>query len=191
MSRYAPGILLALFALALNSACSGPGDDDGLEGHEAPGFTLAGPDGRSMSLPERRDGVDIYYFWATWCAFCNELKPELQALVEEFGDDVRVIAINFREDERGREPPAAYLERRGYHAFHLLLDGESIHESYGAWVLPGVFVVDGDGLVRFNLYQNRMPNPEGWERLSTEERARIRGPWWGERIREAVVAALP
>ncbi len=163
----------------------------GMEGRDAPAFTLEAPDGSTMSLPERRDGVDIYYFWATWCAFCNEVKPELQAIVDEFGDDVRVIAINFREDERGREAPQDYLDRQGHDAFHLLLDGESIHERYQAWVLPGIFVVDGDGVIRFNLYENRMPDPEGYDQLSTEERARIRGPWWGERIREAVVAVLP
>lgn len=154
----------------------------------APGFVLNDAQGREFRLPDTsRDGVDIYYFWATWCPFCRQIKPYLQALSDEHGDSVRIIAINFREYED--RDPVAYLRDGGWR-FTLLLEGERIADDYGAWVLPGVYVVDGDGLIRFNLYDNPMPNPEGYERLSSAEQATIRAPWWGQRIREAVEALL-
>ena len=152
----------------------------------APAFTLATSDGTKVSLPVKREGVDIYYFWATWCPFCREIKPELDALSREYGDAVRVFAINFRETDND---PVAWHERSG-HDFTLLLDGESIADEYGAWVLPGIFVVDGDGLIRFNLYENPMPDPPGYDALPSAEKAKIRAPWWGARIREAVEGAL-
>jgi thiol-disulfide isomerase/thioredoxin len=157
----------------------------GLEGTPATQFTLSTPHGEPVTLPEQRDGVDVYFFWASWCPFCSEIKPYLQALVDEHGDRVRVYAISFREHEGVN--PSDYL--RGLD-FRLLLEGERIADDYGAWVLPGIFVVDGDGHIGFSLYENRMPNPPGYENLPASEQAMIRAPWWGQRIREAVEAAL-
>ncbi|MCC5862417.1 MAG: TlpA family protein disulfide reductase [Gammaproteobacteria bacterium] len=178
-------IIAVLIALGLTASLAVPGAA-AAEPPEAPAFTLADAEGGEVSLPARRDGVDIYYFWATWCPFCSEVKPELDAIQRDHEGKVRVFAINFRETEND---PAAYLAATGYD-FTLLLDGESIAEDYGAWVLPGVFVVDGDGRIRFNLYDNPMPNPPGYGALDSAERAKIRAPWWGARIREAVEAAL-
>jgi thiol-disulfide isomerase/thioredoxin len=186
-ASHAPGatlyrlLALALVALAV-AGCAGSGSQS------APEFVLSDPQGREFRLPDTtREGVDIYYFWATWCPFCRQIKPYLQSLVDEHGDSVRVFAINFREYED--RDPVAYLRNGGWD-FTLLLEGERIADDYGAWVLPGVYVVDREGLIRFNLYDNRMPNPEGYERLSSAEQATIRAPWWGQRIREAVEALL-
>ncbi len=178
-------VTAVLMALGLIATLALPGPA-AAEPPKAPAFTLADGEGGEVSLPAQRDGVDIYYFWATWCPFCNEVKPELDAILRDHGEKVRVFAINFRETEKN---PAAYLAATGYD-FRLLLDGESIAEDYGAWVLPGVFVVDGEGRIRFNLYDNPMPNPPGYQALDSAERAKIRAPWWGARIREAVEAAL-
>lgn len=175
-----------LIIAALLFVLTAPGVPAAAENRPAPAFTLADDAGRAVSLPERHDGVDIYYFWATWCPFCIEIKPELDAIKRDHPGKVRVFAINFRETEND---PAAYLAGTGYD-FKLLLDGESIAEDYGAWVLPGIFVVDGTGHIRFNLYDNPMPNPPGYEALDSAERAKIRAPWWGARIREAVESAL-
>lgn len=174
-------MLTAVFATALAALGSAAA-----EPRHAPAFTLAASDGSSVSLPAKREGVDIYYFWATWCPFCREIKPELDAISREYGETVRVFAINFRETEND---PVAWHEASG-DDFTLLLDGESIAEDYGAWVLPGIFVVDGDGLIRFNLYDNPMPDPPGYQDLSSAEKAKIRAPWWGARVREAVEGAL-
>jgi thiol-disulfide isomerase/thioredoxin len=153
----------------------------------APGFTLSTPAGVAYTLPEAREGVDIYYFWATWCPFCRQIKPYMQALIDDHGDSVRVFAINFREYED--RDPAAYLSAGGWD-FTLLLNGEQIADEYGAWVLPGIYIVDGQGQIRWSLYDNPMPNPDGYERLSSAEQATIRAPWWGARLREAVEALL-
>jgi len=176
---FARSIIFLLAGLALGASLQA-------EPRPASAFTLFDAEGRAISLPEQRVGVDIYYFWATWCPYCREIKPELDAISTEHGDKVRVFAINYREREND---PVAFMAASG-HDFTLLLDGESIAEDYGAWVLPGVFVVDGKGLIRFNLYEHPMPNPPGYEALSTAEQAKIRAPWWGARIREAVEAAL-
>lgn len=180
-----PAFALCAAACVLLAAACQPGSGSG---GAAPPFVLSTPDGTPHSLPEMRDGVDIYYFWATWCPFCRQTKPYLQALSDEYGERVRVFAINFREDDDDADP-AGYLRAGGYD-FTLLLDGETIADDYGAWVLPGIFVVDGEGQIRFSLYDHQMPNPDGYETLSSAEQATIRAPWWGARIREAVEELL-
>jgi cytochrome oxidase Cu insertion factor (SCO1/SenC/PrrC family) len=37
-----------------------------LDGKPAPPFTLAGLDGKPLSLADYRDRVVLLYFWATW-----------------------------------------------------------------------------------------------------------------------------
>jgi cytochrome oxidase Cu insertion factor (SCO1/SenC/PrrC family) len=37
-----------------------------LDGQPAPAFTLAGLDGKPLSLAEFKDRVVLLYFWATW-----------------------------------------------------------------------------------------------------------------------------
>ena len=65
--------VMVVLALVAASAPAAPLDDllfdlqfAPLDGKPAPPFTLAGLDGKPVSLADFKDSVVLLYFWATW-----------------------------------------------------------------------------------------------------------------------------
>jgi len=151
----------------------------------APGFTLADAAGNEVTLPRTHDGVDIYLFWATWCPYCKALMPHLQSMQIEYGDDVRIYALHIRDDE----DPVAFMEQQGYD-FTLLPDADPVMALYGVKPTPALFLVDGQGLISFSLYDTMFADNHGSEAMSHRQRAGRRGPFWAARIRQGIDRVL-
>ena len=146
-----------------------------------PSFSLETPAGDTVQLPRDQQGVDIYLFWATWCPYCEKLMPHLQSIEDEYGDRVHVFAIDFRDDG----DPAKVLSERGY-GFTLLLNGDDVAKRLGIHGTPGLLLVDGNGNIRFNLYDLQKPSSMGLEGLGHAQRAARLAPWWAARIRQSI-----
>lgn len=148
---------------------------------EAPSFSLATAEGATLDLPADQQGIGVYLFWASWCPYCRALMPHLQSLEDEYGDAITVYALNFRD----QQDPAAYLEEHGF-GFVLLPQADEVAESWGVQGTPGLFIVDRQGRIRFNLYDVLATNPPGFEDLNHTQRAQRRAPFWAARIRESL-----
>ena len=64
----------------------------------------------TFNYPDDIERPTIVLFWATWCPYCRALMPHLQSILDEYGEQVEVIALNIREDE----DPVEYLDRFGF-----------------------------------------------------------------------------
>jgi len=53
----------------------------------------------------------ILFFWATWCPYCKALMPHLQSLRFEYGDRVKILAINLIDADGD---PVEYVRNAGY-----------------------------------------------------------------------------
>lgn len=148
-------------------------------------FSLKDLDGVSHNLPEDQSGVGIYLFWASWCPYCKALMPHLQSIVDEEGDRVTVYALNFRD----QKDPSVPIAENGFE-FVVLPDADDVAEAWGVHGTPGLFIIDGSGAVRFNLYDVVAENPPGYDELGHAQKAARRAPFWAARIREAL-DALP
>lgn len=144
----------------------------------APSFTLADAAGNDITLPSKQAGVDIYFFWASWCPYCKALMPHLQSMQIEYGDDVRVYALNIRDDE----DPVAFMQEYEYD-FILLPDADPIMELYGVRSTPAVFLVDQQGTIHFNLYEMLFNDSAEFEALGHRQKAGQRAPHWAAEIR--------
>lgn len=169
---------LTLFALALLVPLAAAAE-------KAPSFTAKTAGGETVTLPREHDGVDLYLFWATWCPYCQRLMPHIQSLEDEYGDDITVFAINFRDDG----DPLGYVEERGFE-FTLIPDGGDVAEAYDMHGTPGLVLVDGDGDIRFNLYDLQKPAGKALEDLGHGQRAERLAPWWAARIRQEIDGIL-
>ena len=149
---------------------------------DAPPFELQSADGELVALPREHQGADLYFFWATWCPYCKRLIPHLQSIVDEYGEDVRVYAISIREDG----DPVGYVKERGLGFTVLPEDGDPVAERYGVKGTPGLFVVDGEGQIRFDLSALMAPSDKALEELSHGQRATRIAPWWAARLRETI-----
>jgi len=147
----------------------------------APAFTLANAAGEQVTLPRTHDGVDIYFFWASWCPYCKALMPHLQSMRIEHGDDVTIYALNIRDDE----DPEHFMNERGYD-FVVIPEADSIMELYGVRPTPGLFVVDGKGRIHLNLYEMIFDDDSEYKALSHGNKAGRRAPYWSAEIRQTI-----
>ena len=151
----------------------------------APTFTLANAAGEQVTLPRAHDGVDIYFFWASWCPYCKALMPHLQSMLIEYGDDLTVYALNIRDDE----DPEPFMAEHGYD-FVLIPEADSIMELYGVRPTPGLFVVDGEGRIHLNLYEMIFDDGSEYKALSHGRKAGRRAPYWAAEIRRTIDVIL-
>jgi len=156
-----------------------------MDPYPAAAFTLDAGEGKTLSLPRDHNGVDVYFFWASWCPYCKALMPHLQSIVDEYGKDVTVFALNIRDDE----DPRVFLDQYGYQ-FTLLPEADPVMADYGVKGTPGLFLVDGCGQIRFNLYALVPVDDAAYQQLDNAEKAARRAPWWAAQIRQSIDAVL-
>ena len=152
-----------------------------------PDWRLTTADGGSVRLSQEvKEQPVILFFWATWCPYCKALMPHLQSIKLELGDDVEILAINFRD----KGDPVAFVEAAGYD-FTVLPGGDAVAELYGIHGTPGVLIVDSDQVLRFDL--RALPQreiPSSGDNLSHSKKAAYRAPYWAAEIRRALDAVL-
>ncbi len=172
--------LTTMFALGLILAAAP------LSAEESPDWTFETIDGAELTLSEEvSEQTTILFFWASWCPYCKALMPHLQSIELEYGDDVEILAIHFRDDNND---PAAFIQEAGYD-FTLLPSGEEIASVYGVWGTPGVLIVDENMQIRFDLRQLPARSlPADVESSGHGRRAAHRAPWWAAEIRSALDA---
>ena len=176
---YEMGNLPAVAALALflsASACSA-------EHPVVPDFTLATPEGMQIRLDDEvREHTTVLLFWATWCPYCKALMPHLQSIRLEYGDAVEILAINFKDDG----DPVSFIANAGYD-FTLLLNGDAVAEEYGVEGTPGLFIVDNERVLRFNLRDlPTIEPPNNGQPAGHTRRAAYRAPYWAAEIRKSI-----
>jgi len=147
----------------------------------APSFTLADAAGNDVTLPGKQAGVEMYLFWASWCPYCKALMPHLQSIQIEYGDDVRIYALNIRDDE----DPVAFMQEHGYD-FVLLPNADPVMALYGVRSTPGVFLVDQGGNIRFNLYEMLFDDSAEFQALGNRQKSNQRAPYWAAEIRRVI-----
>lgn len=118
-----------------------------LEGDVIP---IASPDGR----------VTLLDVWATWCPPCIASIPMLEAIHRDLNDQVRVVSYAAEP----RSTVAPWLERRRLDAAAGRLepnavptypiatrDGPPLALAAATRAYPTLWIIDGDGVVRFKL----------------------------------------
>jgi len=186
--RIGPGsaIVVLLLALMATSAAASESTEPFNLDWQPPGFTAETAQGETFRYPADLQGPTIMFFWASWCPFCKALMPHLQSIIDESEYAVRVVALNFLEDE----DPIAYLDEYGYQ-FLLIPGAEEIAESWGVKATPGLYLVDRSGRAVFSL--RAIPDaaypPERFadnEELKRYQKAARGAPFWTAHLRKTL-----
>lgn len=181
--------LVAVLSVGFLLASTGKVQALGLPaGAQAPPWSLEDGEGNTFNFPEDLEGKPaIVLFWATWCPYCKSLMPWLNQLRAEFREqDVRVLALNFREDG----DPEAYLAEQGYDFVHFPL-ADDVAASFAVRFTPGLFVVDSRGVVLYNRYDdNEVPEVPNEGQASHSQKAAVRAPHWARQARFYLQQAL-
>jgi len=134
-------------------------------GSEAPGFTLATPEGQTLALSSFRGRVVFLNFWATWCPPCRLEMPSMERLHQEFKDQgLAILAVDIEESPK----LVAKFMREFRLTFPALLDSDSrVSSRYAVRGLPTTVLIDRRGRIA-----GRAIGPREW--TSPEGRALIR-----------------
>ncbi len=85
-------------------------------------------------------------FWATWCALCKALLPQLEAVRKTYGDQVDIIGINVTvNDSKGRVK--RYLEEHHPPFLALFDDKGAGTRAYDVPATSFIVVVNRAGVV--------------------------------------------
>ena len=101
--------------------------------------------GIKADLASLKGRVVVLEFWATWCVACRAMLPAMNALHERYeSQGATVIGVTMDPAEKAKN--AAFDLGMKY---AVLSDPEgSVSQSYQAYALPTVFVIDRQGVVR-------------------------------------------
>lgn len=125
-------------------------------GQVAPEFTASTLDGGTFSLAEQRGRPTIIFFMAYWCGTCIPESQALAQLKEEYGDSVRIVAIDV---DPSSTPQALrqFKSAAGNGAFVWAFDKEQqAVAAYQVRTLDTTFILDAEGHV---VYRDSSPTP--------------------------------
>ena len=111
----------------------------------APDFTAELVGGGSFSLSENRGKVVLINIWATWCGPCVEEMPAFEKLNGEYGDDVKIICVNYKKKKKSVD---RFVSENGY-TFPVAYDEDgAINGLYPTDGIPYTLVIGKDGKVK-------------------------------------------
>jgi thiol-disulfide isomerase/thioredoxin len=116
---------------------------------DVPALALKDLSGRTHALADHRGKVLLINFWATWCEPCREEMPSMRTLRERLaGRPFEILAVNYGESaSRVRD----FLERERLDFLTLLDPNQDAARAWRVRVLPGSFLVDAEGRVRYSV----------------------------------------
>jgi len=126
------------------------------QGDRAPAFEARDFDGRAVSFPALLEGKPaVLVFWATWCPYCKAFMPYLQSIQADYGSDrINILTVNAKEDGEG--DPAGYIESLGFPMI-AVSEGDAIAAAYDVEFIPGLMVIDADGMVAYRRPWTDLP----------------------------------
>ena len=113
-----------------------------------PGFTARNLQGKKVNLTDVfARGPTVITFWATWCKPCRKELPELQKLVDKYGEKgFQVIGIN-GDGPVDQAKVRPYVKALGFD-FTIILDPDGeIRRRLQVEVFPTSFLVDREGRI--------------------------------------------
>ncbi len=134
-------------------------------GAKAPKFALVNAvDGTTVAMKPDDGRLKVVVFTCNQCPFAKAFEPRLIEIANRFGHKgVTFYAIDPNDDVQYPEETLANMKKRAdeqEYPFPYLKDGDSsIARAYGARVTPHVYVVDGEGIVRYRGYVDDSAKP--------------------------------
>lgn len=128
-----------LIATWSNKAVNGP----------ASAFSLATPNGETITSRDLRGHVVVLAFWATWCSPCRQELPDLQRVYERYKDHPNTVfyAVGgpWGDVTLGKE--SAFAARIKV-SLPLAFDSHGAAQALGVQGFPALIILDGNGRVR-------------------------------------------
>ncbi len=116
---------------------------------EAPLFTLTDINGANFSLNDFKGKIIVLDFFATWCGPCKTQMPYLSQLCETYNIS-KVVVISISVDPRSDtvEKLKQFASDNNM-TWIVARDTAGVTKNYGVSVIPTLFIVDRNGIIRY------------------------------------------
>jgi peroxiredoxin len=139
-------------------------------GYAAPTFSLTGSDGKIHDLKTLRGNPVVLNFWASWCGPCRDEAPSFVKLHEQFGDRLRIIAVNLTATDSVQS--AKEFAQNYKFAFPVLFDTDGkVAASYKIRPIPSTIFIDRRGIITDGVLGSL-----SWDDLETRSSALLESP---------------
>jgi peroxiredoxin len=145
----------------------------------APQFTARDLDGRTVDLGALRGSVVVLMFFDQECVHCQRDMPRLAPVLRDLRPRVRAIGVSSRDAGGNMR---AFLRQHGVDWPVIIDTDRAIFTSYSSTGTPDLFIIDGDGFIRF---RERGDRPDRAEVTRLQARLALGDP------PEALAATLP
>ena len=121
-------------------------------GDTAQDFTLPSLTGEQLSLSQFKGKNVFIFFWIEGCVFCetDNIVHVNDVFLKGKDKDLVVFSINIAQP---KEDLKAFVKRKGL-IFPVLLDrdGSVARKKYGVYMVPSLFIIGKDGLIKGKAY---------------------------------------
>jgi thiol-disulfide isomerase/thioredoxin len=104
-------------------------------------FELPDLEGNMVSIADFEGKFVLINFWATWCTYCDQEMPDLQALQDKYQDDLVVLLVNVQE---GEKEIRTYLEKNNLTMLTVLDKKGETAGLYNVTGMPASYFVTPD-----------------------------------------------
>ncbi len=153
--RYLPGLASTVLALALHSqlALAAPLASAQTQAAEmAPTFSASRINGETFDLSQFRGKKPVLLkFWATWCSYCKEEMPHINARYEKNKGKLEVLTINVGINDSVKNVRALFA-KNGY-SLPVVFDSDGrLTNLYGVIGTPTHVLIDREGRVKMRSH---------------------------------------
>ncbi|MBW2452172.1 MAG: TlpA family protein disulfide reductase [Deltaproteobacteria bacterium] len=115
-------------------------------GEAAPDFTLNNLNGKPVSLSDFKGRPVVLEISTTWCPGCRFQFQEVAKIAERYApDEVGIVKVFVQELDSSVR---SFVEDNHGHPEQVLLDDDSVLQSYSVYLIPRLIIIDGQGLIR-------------------------------------------
>jgi len=111
---------------------------------KAPDFLLNDYNGNTVSLADFTGKPVVINSWAAWCVFCRKELIDFAAVQKEFGDKIKIVAINRAESKDVAKQYTDELDVTDNMIF-LLNPNDSFYKSLNGFSMPETIFVNENG----------------------------------------------
>jgi thiol-disulfide isomerase/thioredoxin len=107
------------------------------------------PDKNPFSLRAHSGKFIVLDFWATWCAPCLRMMPQIQTEAGRFSTRTNVIWLTVSLDDNA-DIAAKRLERGGWNTTLNVWGGQAAAQAFGIHGIPEMFIINRQAIIVYH-----------------------------------------